>query len=57
MNFFTVIDTNVLVSAMLKWNSVPGTLLSFVFDGTVTAIFNNTIPEEYGKCLALLPEN
>ena len=51
MNFFAVIDTNVLVFAMLKWNSVPGTLLRFVFDGTVTAIFNNTIPEEYRNVL------
>lgn len=51
MNFYAVIDTNVLVSAMLKWNSVPGTVLSFVFDGTVTPIFNNSILEEYRNVL------
>ena len=27
MKYYAVIDTNVLVSAMLKWNSVPGTIL------------------------------
>jgi putative PIN family toxin of toxin-antitoxin system len=51
MNFFAVIDTNALVSAMLKWNSVPGTVLSFVFDGTITPIFNNSILAEYKNVL------
>ncbi len=51
MSFFVVIDTNVLVSAMLKWNSPPGTVLRFAFDGTITAIFNNIILEEYRQVL------
>lgn len=34
MPYYAVIDTNVLVSAMLKWNSVPGNVVSFAFDGT-----------------------
>lgn len=51
MNFHAVIDTNVLVSAMLKGNSVPGTVLSFVFDGIITPVFNNSILDEYRKVL------
>lgn len=51
MNFFAVIDTNVLVSAMLKWNSAPGTVLSLVFDGTIIPVFNNIILEEYRNVL------
>lgn len=31
--YYAVIDTNVLVSAMLKWDSVPGKLMDAVFDG------------------------
>ena len=31
MKYYAVIDTNVLVSAMLKWQSVPGTVMSLVF--------------------------
>lgn len=29
MKYYAVIDTNVLVSAMLKWNSVPGNTKHF----------------------------
>ena len=31
MKYYAVIDTNVLVSAMLKWNSVPGNIMELVF--------------------------
>lgn len=27
MKYYAVIDTNVVVSAMLKWNSVPGNVM------------------------------
>ena len=30
MRYYAVIDTNVLVSAMLKWNSVPGTVVQMI---------------------------
>ena len=30
MKYYAVIDTNVLVSAMLKWNSVPGNVMELV---------------------------
>ena len=29
MPYYAVIDTNVLVSAMLKWNSVPGNVIRY----------------------------
>ena len=29
MKHYAVIDTNVLVSAMLKWTSVPGSIIEF----------------------------
>ena len=33
MKLYAVIDTNVLVSAMLKRDSVPGNIIEFVFNG------------------------
>lgn len=33
MKYFAVIDTNVLVSAMLKWQSVPGSVMEFALEG------------------------
>ena len=27
MQYYAVIDTNVIVSAMLKWDSIPGSIL------------------------------
>lgn len=34
MKYYAVIDTNVLISAMLKWDSVPGNVLGLTFGGT-----------------------
>lgn len=31
MKYYAVIDTNVLVSAMIKWNSVPGNVMELGF--------------------------
>ena len=39
MKYYAVIDTNVLVSAMLKWNSIPGNIMELVFDGLIIPIF------------------
>ena len=52
MPYYAVIDTNVLVSAMLKWNSVPGNVVSFAFDGTIIPVFNSSILREYREVLA-----
>lgn len=51
MNYYVVIDTNVLVSAMLKWNSVPGNVVGLAFDGPVIPVFNTQILSEYREVL------
>lgn len=48
---YGVIDTNVLVSAMLKWNSVPGRVLKYVFSGDLVPVFNEEILDEYRRVL------
>ncbi len=53
MNYYVVIDTNVLVSAMLKWNSVPGNVVGLAFDGPVIPVFNTQILSEYREVLIL----
>ena len=51
MKFYVVIDTNVLVSAMLKWDSVPGNVLAFALDGPIVPVFNEAILNEYREVL------
>lgn len=51
MNYYAVIDTNVLVSALLKWNSVPGKIIEMVFTGIITPILNDDILREYREVL------
>lgn len=52
MRYYAVIDTNVLVSAMLKWDSVPGSVLELTYGGTIIPILNADIVEEYRAVLA-----
>ena len=52
MKYFAVIDTNVLVSAMLKWQSVPGSILEFSLEGIIVPVLNEEIIEEYRSVLA-----
>ena len=40
MKYFVVIDTNVLVSAVLKYNSIPGTIIEFAFNGKIIPVLN-----------------
>lgn len=51
MKYYAVIDTNVIVSALLKWNSVPGVVLQAVFNGFVIPVFNDEILNEYRNVL------
>jgi len=51
MKWYAVIDTNVLVSAMLKWTSVPGNILEFAFSGTIIPVLNDEIVAEYREVL------
>ena len=52
MKYYAVIDTNVLVSAMLKWNSVPGHIIELVFDDLIVPVLNREIVEEYKEVLS-----
>jgi putative PIN family toxin of toxin-antitoxin system len=52
VKYYAVIDTNVLVSAMLKWNSVPGHIIELVFDGLIVPVFSREIIEEYKEVLS-----
>ena len=47
MKYYAVMDTNVLVSAMLKWQSVPGKILELAFSGLIIPLFNDEILSEY----------
>ena len=51
MKYYAVIDTNVLVSAMLKWNSIPGNVMELTFDGPIGPILNEQIVKEYREVL------
>lgn len=52
MKYYAVIDTNVLVSAMLKWNSVPGNIMELAFDGFIVPILHDSIVNEYREVLS-----
>ena len=52
MIYYAVIDTNVLVSAMLKWNSVPGNILELSFNKTIIPLLNSEIIKEYREVLS-----
>ena len=52
MKFYAVIDTNVIVSAMLKRNSVPWIIVNKLFDETIIPLANNEIIEEYEDVLS-----
>ena len=51
MKYYAVIDTNVLVSAMLKWNSVPGNVMELAFDGPIIPVYSAEILKEYREVL------
>ena len=52
MKYYAVIDTNVLVSAMLKWDSVPGNVMALAFDGPIVPVLNREILHEYRTVLS-----
>ena len=52
MKYYAVIDTNVLVSAILKTNSVPGSIVELAFDGPITPVLNEAIQNEYREVLS-----
>lgn len=51
MKYYAVIDTNVLVSALLRWDSVPGAVLERVLVGNIIPLLNEDIMKEYEEVL------
>lgn len=51
MKYYAILDTNVLVSAMLKLGSVPSQVLSEALSGDVIPVINDEILREYEEVL------
>ncbi len=51
MKYYAVLDTNVLVSAMLKEGSLPWQVLKEALDGCIIPLLNGDILNEYGEVL------
>ena len=47
MLLYAVIDTNVLVSAFLKENSIPRYIVDYMYAGKIIPIYNEEIIAEY----------
>ena len=47
MTYYAVIDTNVLVSSMLKFKSIPWYITYLIEANTIIPLFNEEILEEY----------
>jgi len=51
MKYYAVLDTNVLVSAMLKASSIPGIVAAEAMTGDIIPILNDEIMAEYEDVL------
>ena len=51
MRYYAVIDTNVIVSSMLKHESIPGEILDLVLSKTIVPLLNQEIIDEYANVL------
>ena len=47
MKYYAVIDTNVVVSSMLRHNSIPGAILDLVNSNIIVSLLNEEIMNEY----------
>ena len=52
MKCYAVIDTNVLVSALLKWDSIPGQVTQQTYAHEIIPVFNDSILQEYEEVLS-----
>lgn len=52
MIYYAVIDTNVLVSAMLKGSSISGIIIDKVLNGPIIPLVNSEIMLEYKEALS-----
>lgn len=51
LKLFAVIDTNVLVSALLHWESVPGIVVEEAINGNLVPVLHDDIIAEYEEVL------
>ena len=51
MPLYAVIDTNVLVSAFLKENSIPRYIINYMYAGKIIPVYNEEIINEYSAVL------
>ena len=47
MKYYAVIDTNIIVSSMLKHDSIPGSIIDLVVSKTIIPLLNEEILDEY----------
>ena len=47
MTYYAVIDTNVIVSSMLKADSIPGSIINYIKSNTIVPLLNEEIIKEY----------
>ena len=52
MTYYAVIDTNVIVSSILKSDSIPGLIIKLVERGTIVPLLNEEIISEYLEVLS-----
>lgn len=52
MTYYAVIDTNVVVSSMLKQTSIPGKIIDYVVSGKIVPLLNEEIILEYRDVLS-----
>jgi putative PIN family toxin of toxin-antitoxin system len=52
MKYYAVIDTNVIVSAMLKTNSIPSQVMAEALKGDIIPVLNDDIIAEYEDVLS-----
>lgn len=51
MTYVAVIDTNVIVSALLKEESNPGKIISYIRNETIIPVYDEDILKEYNEIL------
>ncbi len=51
MTYYAVLDTNVLVSALLRWDTNPGSIIVESLTGSIIPLLNEEILSEYRKVL------
>ncbi len=51
VKYYAVIDTNVLVSAAIKWESVPGSIINLAYNDVIVPLVNPEILNEYRTVL------